>query len=251
MLDRPLVREDTRADLSKEVGRMKVNWERLWRGAGIQFVALFVIAYVIYGSQPKIGASAGKLVSFYDGDRTRILIATVLFGLAILNLMWFAAALASVLRDAGQGGWGSAATAASAALGAVFFVLIIVGAALAYSVAGSGDTALTSGLNDLSWVCVVIASFPAAMLIMAGSFGLWRAGIISSALFSAGVAAVVLVLLGGTTWASDGFWAPDGTYLRYISPLIALAWTAVVSGLLVMRAPSTARAHEHAAMPAA
>jgi hypothetical protein len=89
------------------------------------------------------------------------------------------------------------------------------------------------------------------MLIMAGSFGLWRAGIISSALFSAGVAAVVLVLLGGTTWASDGFWAPDGTYLRYISPLIALAWTAVVSGLLVMRAPSTARAHEHAAMPAA
>jgi hypothetical protein len=37
------------------------------------------------------------------------------------------------------------------------------------------------------------------MLIMAGSFGLWRAGIISRGFFSAGVAAVVLVLLGGTT----------------------------------------------------
>jgi len=26
------------------------------------------------------------------------------------------------------------------------------------------------------------------------------------------VAAVVLVLLGRTTWLSDGFWAPDGAY---------------------------------------
>jgi hypothetical protein len=227
-----------------------VNWERVWRMNGINFVILFIIAYVIYGDQPKVGASADKLVSFYDGDRTRILIAAVIFGLAVLNLLWFAAAITSTLRDAGQGGWGAAATAASAALGAVFFVLITVGAALAYSIAGSGNDTLTSGLNDLSWVCMVIASFPAAMLIMAGSFGLWRAGIISNALFGAGVAAVVLVLLGGTTWASDGFWAPDGAYSRFVSPIIALAWIAVFSGLLVMRGPSTARAHERQAVPA-
>jgi hypothetical protein len=229
---------------------MNVNWERLWRSSGINFVVFFVIAYVIYGNQPKVGASADKLVSFYDGDRTRILIATVIFGLAVLNLLWFAAAITSTLRDAGQGGWGAAATAASAALGAVFFLLIIVGAALAYSIAGSGNDTLTSGLNDLSWVCIVIASFPAAMLIMAGSFGLWRARIISNALFSAGVAAVVLVLLGGTTWASHGFWAPDGAYSRFISPIIGLAWVALISGLLVMRAPSAAGAPEQREVPA-
>jgi hypothetical protein len=229
---------------------MNVNWERLWRSSGINFVVFFIIAYVIYGNQPKVGASADKLVSFYDGDRTRILISTVIFGLAVLNLLWFAAAIASTLRDAGQGGWGAAATAASAALGAVFFVLIILGAALAYSIAGSGNDTLTSGLNDLSWVCIAIASFPAAMLIMAGSFGLWRAGIISNALFSPGVAAVVLVLLGGTTWASDGFWAPDGTYSRFISPIIGLAWAAVISGLLVMRAPSAAHVAERREVPA-
>jgi hypothetical protein len=216
----------------------------LWRSAGIQFVAFFIIAYVIYGNQPKIGASADKLVSFYDGDRTRILIATVIFGLAVLNLTWFAAAITAALRDAGLGGWGAAATAASAALAGVFFVLATVNAALAYSIAGSGNDTLTSGLNDLSWVCTVIASFPVAMLIMAGSFGLWRAGIISNALFSAGVAAVVLVLLRGTTWASDGFWAPDGAYARFIGPIVALAWITVFSALLVMRAPSTARAPE-------
>jgi hypothetical protein len=232
---------------------MNVNWERLWRMNGIKLVVFFIVAYIIYGNQPKVGASADTLISFYDGDRTRILIATVIFGLAVLNLMWFAAAITATLRDAGQGGWGAAATAASAALGAVFFVLATLNAALAYSIAGSGNDSLTSGLNDLTWVLGVMASFPIAMLIMAGSFGLWRARIISNALFGAGVAAVVLLVLRGTTWASDGFWAPDGAYSRYIAPIIALAWIAVFSGLLSMRGPSTARdarAAERGVVPA-
>ena len=210
-------------------------WERLWRSAGIQFVVLFVVAWIIYGDQPKVGASADKLVSFYDGDRTRILIATVIMGLALLNLLWFAAAITSTLRDAGQGGWGTAATAASAALGTVFFVTITLGAALAYSIAGSGNETFASGLNDVTWALFVIASFPAAMLIMAGSFGLWRAEIISSAMFSAGVAAVILVLLGGTTWASDGFWAPDGAYSRFVVPIVGVVWVVAVSGVLLRR----------------
>jgi hypothetical protein len=82
-----------------------VDWERNWRASGIGFVLFFIVAYIIYGSQPKVGASADKLVSFYDGDRTRILIAAVILGLAVLNLLWFAAALSTELRDAGMGGW--------------------------------------------------------------------------------------------------------------------------------------------------
>jgi hypothetical protein len=226
------------------------DWERNWRGSGIVSVLCFIVAFIIYGSQPKVGASAAKLVSFYDGDRTRILIAAVILGFAVLNLLWFAAALSGELRDAGKGGWASAVTASSTALGVVFFVLITLSAALAYSIAGSGNNQVTAGLNDLSWAMMVIASFPAAMLVMAGSFGLWRAGIISNTFFSAGVAAVVLVLLGGTTWASNGFWAPDGAYSRFISTIIGLAWIAVVSGLLYMRSPSTVSTHDRAAVPA-
>ncbi|OKI54655.1 hypothetical protein [Micromonospora sp. CB01531] len=218
---------------------MNVDWERLWRSAGIQFVIFFVVAYFIYGNQPRVGASTDTLVSFYDGDSTQILIATVIFAYAVLNLLWFAAALTSALRDAGLGGWGAAATASSAALGAVLWVLIAVGAALAYSIAGSGNDTFTSGLNDAAWVFGVLASFPAAMLIMAGTFGLWRAGIISNASFGVGVLAVVLVLLRGTTWASSGIWAPDGAYARIISPIVGLVWVAVISGLLYLQKPST------------
>ena len=74
---------------------------------------------------------------------------------------------------------------------------------------------------------------------MAAAFGLWRARQISNALFSGGVAAVVLVLLGGTTWVSGGFWAPDGVYSRFVSPAIGLVWGIVVSAVLLTRSPAT------------
>src|SRR2546425_3482802 len=141
---------------STSVNTTRVFWERLWRMSGINFVAFVIIASVIYGSQPQVGASADALVAFYDGDRTRILIAAVVSGMAVLNLLWFAAALRTTLADAGQVGWGAAATASSTAVGGLFLLLITLGAALAYSIAGSGDHALTSGLNDLSWACVVL-----------------------------------------------------------------------------------------------
>ena len=215
-------------------------WERFWRTSGIQFVVFFIIEYVIYGYQPQVGASADALAGFYNGNRTRILIAAVICGVNILNLMWFAAAIRTTLTDAGQGGWGAAATASSAAVGALFFLQIAMAAALAYSIAGSGNNPLTSGLNDLTWACLVLSSFPRAMLIMAGTFGLWRAGLISNALFAVGVAALVLVLLGGTTWMSDGFWAPAGAYSRFVSPIIGLLWVVVVSRILLTRTPARA-----------
>ena len=214
-------------------------WERLWRTSGIQFVVLFIIAYIIYGYQPQVGAPANALVAFYDGHRTRILIAVFFFGLNLLNLLWFTTAVRTTLADAGQDGWGAAATAASAAFGAMFLLALTVGAALAYSIADSGNTALTSGLNDLAWAGIVLSSFPRAMLIMASTFGLWRAGQFSNALFTAGVVALLLVLLGGTTWTSGGFWAPDGAYSRFGSPIIGLIWVVGVSRILLTRSPAT------------
>ena len=77
-------------------------WERLWRTAGLQFVAFFILAYLIYGNQPQVGAPAASLVAFYHGNHVRILIAAVFCALNVLNLMWFAAALRTTLADAGQ-----------------------------------------------------------------------------------------------------------------------------------------------------
>ena len=225
------------AGASSSVYTTPAFWERFWRLSGIQFVALFIIASVIYGYQPGMGASAEALGAFYDGHPTRILLATVISGLNLLNLLWFTAALRATLADAGLDGWGAAATASSAAFGTLFLLHATVGAALAYTIAGTGNLALTSGLNDLAWALDVLTSFPRAMLIMSGVFGLWRAGLISNALFTAGVVAVVLAVLGGTTWLSE-VWAPDGAYSRFVSPILLL-WVVVVSQVLWSRSPAT------------
>jgi hypothetical protein len=190
-----------------------VFWERLWRMSGINFLVFLIVAYFIHGPYPRIAA--------------------IVAGMAVLNLLWFAAALKATLSEAGRDGWGSAATASSAALGALFFLLIAMAVAIGY--AGSEANSLVAGLNDLAWASVVLSSFPRAMLIMAGTFGFWRAGIISNALFAAGVAVVVLVLVGGATWAGDGFWAPDGAYSRLVSPLASIAWLLVASRILLTR----------------
>ena len=90
-----------------------LDWERSWRGAGVVFAVLIIIASLVYGSAPKAGSGADQLVAFFNGDRGRILIAAVIFSFGCLALLWFGAALSSVLRDAGQGGWGAAAVPAS------------------------------------------------------------------------------------------------------------------------------------------
>ena len=60
-------------------------WERLWLMSGIGFIAFFVIAYIIYGFQPQVGAQPDAVISFYDGNRIRILIAVRMFTHATLN----------------------------------------------------------------------------------------------------------------------------------------------------------------------
>ncbi|MFE9955082.1 hypothetical protein [Micromonospora sp. NPDC005299] len=66
---------------------------------------LTLAAILVHGNPPGVNASTDRLVSFYDGDRVRILISSVILGFAVLNLLWFAAAIGSTLRDAGQGIW--------------------------------------------------------------------------------------------------------------------------------------------------
>jgi hypothetical protein len=46
---------------------------------------------------------------------------------------------------------------------------------------------------------------------------------------------MVLVLLGTTAWAGDGFWAPDGAYSRFVPGPVMVIWLAAVSVFLVRR----------------
>jgi len=123
-------------------------------------------------------------------------------------------------------------------VGGMFLLFTALSTAVAYSIAASGSGAITSALNDFGWAALVVSCFPRAMLIMAGSFGLWRAGRISNRTFGAGVTLVILTLLGATTWMSDGVWAPDGVYSRFVVPALGLVWV-LVFNRVVQTSPAT------------
>ena len=49
---------------------------------------------------------------------------------------------------------------------------------------------------------------------------------------------MILGVLGGTTWARTGFWAPDGVYSQFIWPIIGLVWVLVATAILLRQRPS-------------
>lgn len=222
-----------------------VNWERWARAAGIVFVVLFVVGYILVGDIPKIG-EGDKVTSFYQGDRGRILTGLTLILFAYAVALWFIGTIANVLRESGEG----RLAATSIALGATFLgvqtMLVAIAAGLAQSIAIGADAGVSQALNALTWNIDVASAFLLAGLVTVVSVGLNRARILPAWYGYFGLAAAVLVLLRGTNWAIDGFWAPDGGY-QLVAIAAALGWTVVTSGLLYTQSPATARVPETAA----
>jgi hypothetical protein len=42
-----------------------------------------------------------------------------------------------------------------------------------------------------------------------------------------------------SVYSTRRFWAPDGAYSRFVSPLIGLVWIVVVSRVLLSQSPAT------------
>lgn len=224
---------------------MTVNFERWGRAAGIGFVVAFVAAFIVYGEPPKVNATSDDIVSFFDGDRGRILTSMIIFGVAFLLLLYFVGAIANALREAGQG-WLAATTIA---MGATFVALQAMTGAIAgtlsLNIAAAGDTGTITSLNTLLSSVDVISAFPLAGFILAASMGLSRAGILAGWHAWLGLLATGLVILHGTNWATSGFWSPTGGYL-WVTIIAALGWTLITSWALYAKAPVGERAPETA-----
>jgi len=212
-------------------------FEHLWRSGGIQGVAFIVVGAIVAGFGPGL-ASASSVAAFYTANATRLLIATPILALGVLNIIWWAQAIRVSLAEVGLDGWGAAATAASSMMGATLFIAIAVQAIAAYTV-GSISGELTTVLNALVAGAFVISNLPRAMLVMAPSFGFWRAGYITNTQFVVAVGLVILGVLGATTWIAGTIWAPDAAFSRLVLPALELVWVVAI-GRVLNRVPSTA-----------
>lgn len=220
-----------------------LNWERWARAAGAGFVVLTVAAFVVGGDAPRIGDSTDDLISYYDGDRGQVLVSGLLFALGLALFLWFAAAVANMLRERGEGRVAATAIAGATAFVTLQLVVTGMGASLAYSIAGGGDPGVVKALFDLQWLLDMFAAIPVALFVLASSVGFMRTRAVPSWLSWAGVALSALFLLRTTNWARDGFWSPTGEYLFILIPT-AMLWVLVTSITLVRAASSSLDAAE-------
>jgi hypothetical protein len=212
------------------------SWERWARAAGIGFVVLAVVAFIVGGETPKVGDSTDELVSYYDGDRGKVLVSSLLFALALVLLLWFASAIADLLRERGEGRVAATLMAGATAFATLQLILTGMAASLAYSIAGGGDPGVLKALFELQWVLDMLAALPAALFVAASSVGLMRTRSIPTWLSWAGGALALLFVLRSTNWARDGFWSPTGEYIYILIPA-ALLWILVTSIALARGAP--------------
>jgi hypothetical protein len=212
-----------------------MNWERWARAGGIGFVLFAIAAFVLAGEGPMVSDSAEEVVSYYDDERGQVLTSSFLFVVGLILLLWFAGAIASALREKGEGRVGATLIAAVTAFVSLQIVLTGLGAALAHSVAAEADPDVVRALFSLSWVLDMLAALPGAVFVLTAAIGLRRVQMIPGWLSWAGVALAVLFVLRSTTWARDGFWSPTGGYLFILIPL-ALLWILITSIVLVRSA---------------
>jgi len=211
---------------------MPFNWERWARASGIAFVVFAVLAFIVGGETPQVGDSIEKVVSYYDGDRSTVLVSSFLFAVGLGFWIWFAGTLANNLRERGEGRVAATIIGAVAAFATIQLVGTALNAVLAYSVAGSGEPAVTKAFFDLTWTLDVMAAVPSAVFFLAAPAGLMRTQMIPRWLSLAGFGVAILFVLRLTNWASEGFWSPTGEYLFILIPL-TLLWILVASVILV------------------
>ena len=215
---------------------MGMKWERWAPANGVLFVIAFIIAFVVAGTPPKVDEGAAVLREYYADDGA-ILTSTYFIGIALFLWISFIGTLAHRLREAGEARLAAVAFGGGIVLAAMYMAGAVANATLAYRT--PAEDGILQTIYDMQLVAFNLTAFPSAALVAAVALAAWRTGLFPQWYNALAGLAVIGFLVGGATWASDGFFAPGGTY-GLIMTFAFLAWTVVASGILTMQSAETA-----------
>ena len=211
----------------------KARWDKLAAAGGIVGVALFIVAGILYGSPPGVDEDTQSVADFFADSRSQVLTAIFLQGLGVLAILWFVAALVTAMREAGETRLATAAFGSFLLAFSIGGVAAITRASLAYSIADEGSD-LILPLYHLTVVFDVFVNILGAGLFLAVGGATLRTGLFQRWWGWLSIAAGLLLIVGGTAWARDGFWSPTGG-VSYITFIAFLVWMLVTSVLLTMK----------------
>lgn len=206
-------------------------WDRVATASGMVFAVLALSGFLLTG-RTSAGKSNAEIVRFFADHRTQIEVQALLFGLAALALLWFAARLAGLLRGSGGEPTSRIPTivvAGAAASVAVFLVGVAAFTALAQQ---SGAAGTSRSLFDLGDVAFGLSAFTAATFLEGAAVGILRTGLLARWVGLTGTLLVSLLLVDGIVrmLSVGGGAAALGT----ATFILLLVWVFVVSGLLAL-----------------
>jgi hypothetical protein len=210
--------------------------ERLAPLAGIVAAGLIVAEFVVAGETPTADDSAGKVVSYWSGNGTTQGIASLLFGLAAVAIVWFGASLRSALREANSRAdrLGSIGQAGTVIIAVGLSMYAAFGLAASHT-AGDVPASVTQTLNVLNledmFVPLAVGS---ALLLLSTALAILRDGglprWIGWVSLALGVAALVALILGAVADPGIGF----------VAFLALVLWMPTVGILIYRRQPAIA-----------
>jgi hypothetical protein len=213
----------TARQLTTSEGIMKKR-SPLLRGLGslgIVYAGLFIAANVLFGNQPKTGASARAVTSFYHAHEASQTAGVFVVAVAAIVFVFFLSALQRTLGRTGEGRkWASIVTAG----GAVYAGGLLLAGVLTVAVLDAAHHGLSSSAQTLNllenddWVPVVAGL---SMVVAATGIAALRTGALPRWLGWASIGLGVLAVAGP---------------LGGIAFLLAPVWTLVVGIVLIRSA---------------
>jgi len=199
---------------------------RLVRVTGIAFVVTILLSEVLKGDSPSPTGPEQEVATFFGDHRSAILAGAYVQMLALFLFALLFAAVANELMSQ-ESLSGRLARVALVLLLVSYTTYVFLTSALAFGAALDAGPAVGKALWEIRFVAETFINFPAAMFV--GSIAFAAQGVVQRPWYRwLSLAAAVAFLVGGTTVARNGFFAPDGGY-GFILFWLLPVWVAVTA----------------------
>lgn len=202
--------------------------------SGVVFVVLDALALFLPGAPPKARDSASHIAATLAENRSALLAGTLVFGLALLALLLFLAALRDGLaREAHDDGLVLAAFGGIGLAVAAQTVGLVLFYGAAFRVAGEHQDAVVRALTDAGNAAIELSKFGFCAFVVGVCLAAWRA--LPAAMTRTGLAAAALLLLSTVPLASEAPATQFGGGVDLLGAAPATIWIAVLSVVMARR----------------
>lgn len=218
----------------------KAHWDRFAAASGMLSVVFFLVAGLVYGNAPDVGAQPSEVVQFFSDNRDQVLWGVFIQGFGVLALLWFTGALFDGMRKVDEMRLAiTAAIAFSLAL-ALGSVAALLRAVIAFTIADTGQPDVAAAFHQAAALIDTSQNVVSAGIFIAVGAAILRTAFVATWWGWLSLLAGAWAVVSATAWGTDGFWSPDGA--GFANFVVYVVWVGGTSLLMTLRAREASEA---------